>query len=512
MAGAGPPELSGFDYLGELGEGGFADVFRYRQHLGREVAVKVLRTPARTQADRDGFRNEVQRMAMLSAHPGIVTIYEVGVAPDGRPYLTMEYCPGGHLGTVAQARPLSVAKALAVGIKVAAAVEAAHRAGILHRDIKPANVLLTEYDQPALTDFGIAAGGLLDGPVGGGVSVPFTAPEVLDRSTDGDERSDVYSLAATVYAVLAGRSPFHTGVPMTDAELVGRVLRAPLPPTGRPDVPPALEQVLARALDRDPARRHETAAAFGRALQGIEVELGLAPTELRVGGPSPAAPPPSPDDDDPDRTRFRPIPRVDPDGPAAPPAAPAPPAAGAGSVAPGWSSGPAAGGPPVTGLGDRTVSRRGAAPATAPAAEGPDAPIRTSGRRLAFTAGGAVVLVVAIVFLLSRLGGGAEDGAASTTTSPGTEPLVLDRPLSRPERVEFVADDAGRRLVWSAPTAAEGDTYQVTYTDGPAELRGETVTVEEQEFPIDTERKVCLVVEAIRGGQVSETSAEVCSE
>ena len=127
MTEAPPPDLPGYDYQRELGHGGFADVYLYRQHLpSREVAVKVLRQPATSDADRAQFENEANRMAMLSSHPGIVTIYEVGVTPDGRPYLTMEYCPHDHFGQIARAHPLTVARALEVGIKVAAAVETAH--------------------------------------------------------------------------------------------------------------------------------------------------------------------------------------------------------------------------------------------------------------------------------------------------------------------------------------------------------------------------------------------------
>lgn len=151
-------------------------------------------------------------------------------------------------------------------------------------------MLLTEWDEPVLTDFGIAGGGGSDGPVHQGVSVPFAAPEVLNRSTDGDERAGVSSLGATIYAVLAGRSPFHTGAPMADAELLRRILHEPVPPTGRSDVPPQLEAVLAAALARDPARRYESALRSREPFQGVELELGLAQTALRVGGAATAQP------------------------------------------------------------------------------------------------------------------------------------------------------------------------------------------------------------------------------
>ncbi len=384
MADAPPPALPGYDYQRELGHGGFADVYLYRQQLpSREVAVKVLRQTAASAEARAQFENEANRMAMLSSHPGIVTIYEVGVSPDDRPYLTMEYCPHGHFGVIARAHPLTVSRALEVGIKVAAAVETAHQAAILHRDVKPANILLTTYGEPALTDFGIAGGADGEGLSSSqGVSIPFAAPEVLSGATVGDELSDVYSLAATVYALLAGRAPFSTGEAMSELELIERVLNAPLPPTGRADIPPSLERALTRALARDPGRRPESAVAFGRALQGVEAELGLAQTPLRIADTS-AVPPPAPVDGDDDSTRFRGVQRVDPEGPPAAAITAVPPSDR--SVRPATPR-PAADWEPATrpgddgGLGDRTVHRQ---PTPTPSAAGPDAapePSASSGR------------------------------------------------------------------------------------------------------------------------------------
>ncbi len=514
-----PPDLPGYDFVRELGRGGFADVYLYRQHLpSREVAVKVLRDPARTATDRDQFENETNRMAMLSSHPGIVTIYEVGVAPDDRPFLTMEFCPHDHFGSIARAQPLTVARALEVGIKVAAAVETAHQASILHRDIKPANILLTTYGEPALTDFGIAGGG--DGEehaVTQGMSIPFAAPEVLNGTTTGDERSDVYSLGATVYALLAGRSPFSTGAPLSDSELIQRVLHSSLPPTGRADLPASLERVLATSLVRDPANRYDSAAAFGRALQGVEAELGLAQTPLRIADTSAVPPPPRADLDDDDSTRFRSLQRVDPDGPSAPAVTGVPPA-GAGTSArsaapgPGWSDGPAA--PPAeTGLGDRTVHRGPrAATADEPVPE-PDvelAPPRD--RRTLLTVLGVVVLVGVAALLVTRMGGGADEATDSSTTTVDTSPLVVTGTPARPEQVRVVAvEGGGQRITWRTRSAAEGDRYQVFFSQGPPELRGEATVVEEEELVVDADDRICVVVEAIRSGRVSDASTEVCS-
>ncbi len=155
---AAPPDLPGFTYVDLLGSGGFADVYLYEQHLPRRrVAVKVLLTDRMSSGSVSEFTSEANVMAMLSTHPAIVTIYQAGVAADGRPYLVMEYCPKPNLQVRYRREPFPIAESLRVGVQVAAAVETAHRAGVLHRDIKPANILVTEYNRPALTDFGIAS-------------------------------------------------------------------------------------------------------------------------------------------------------------------------------------------------------------------------------------------------------------------------------------------------------------------------------------------------------------------
>ena len=122
-----PPQLEGFDYVEPLGTGGFADVFLYEQQQPRRrVAVKVLLADRLASGAAQEFADEANVMAMLSTHPAIVTIYQTGVAADGRPYLVMEYCPRPNLQQRARKEPFSVAEALRVGVQVAGAVETAH--------------------------------------------------------------------------------------------------------------------------------------------------------------------------------------------------------------------------------------------------------------------------------------------------------------------------------------------------------------------------------------------------
>ncbi|GAA3807651.1 serine/threonine-protein kinase [Cellulomonas soli] len=277
-----PPHLPGYTYVHVLGLGGFADVFLYQQELPRrEVAVKVLLAGSLDDQVRTRFQTEANLMAQLSHHPSIVTIHQAAIAADGRPYLVMEYCSRAGLAERYRQERISVAEALRIGIRLSSAVETAHRAGILHRDIKPANVLTTDFGWPALTDFGIAATTGHGAGATVGMSIPWSPPELLGERPTGDERSDVYSLGATIYSLLAGRTPFELpGSPNGAADLVGRIERMPLPPTGRDDVPADLHDVLVRTMEKHPSRRFASAAGVARALQQVEAGLRLPATPL----------------------------------------------------------------------------------------------------------------------------------------------------------------------------------------------------------------------------------------
>ena len=174
-------------------------------------------------------------MAQLSAHPSILTVYQASVSSDGRPYLVMELCSASlseryRRGAASGARGAADRRS-----RSASAVETAHQAGVLHRDIKPSNILLTAYGHPVLSDFGIAstlAGQEDQDSVG--LSIPWSAPEVLLDETPGTLASEVWSLAATVYSLLAGRSPFEIpGGSNSSSDLMARIARAKPQPIGR---------------------------------------------------------------------------------------------------------------------------------------------------------------------------------------------------------------------------------------------------------------------------------------
>lgn len=307
-----PPELPGFRYLEPLGTGGFADVFLYEQEMPRrQVAVKVLLADRISSSAAQEFADEANVMAMLSTHPAIVTIYQAGVAGDGRPYLVMEYCPRPNLQLRARRESFSVAEALRVGVQVAGAVETAHRAGVLHRDIKPANILVTAYNRPALTDFGIASTTGATGEASG-MSIPWSPPESFAESPTSGPRTDVWALGATIYTLLAGRSPFERpGERNSSADLIERIERAALTSLGRPDSPESLQRVLERAMAKNPDDRYPSAVAFARALQKVQIELSHSVTPIDIVDDHPTAE--DLDDDGDGLTRVREIVSIDPD-------------------------------------------------------------------------------------------------------------------------------------------------------------------------------------------------------
>jgi len=266
-----------------LGSGGFADVFLYQQNMPRRlVAVKVLLSRVQDDPSARALAGEADIMASLSAHPAILTVYEASVAADGRPYLVMEYCPTS-LTNRYRSEKIPVPEVLDIGIKVTAAVESAHRSGLLHRDIKPANILVTAYGHPVLSDFGVATGGLDGQDDMIAMSPPWSAPEVVQRHSSGTVASEVWALGATVYTLLAQRSPFDIpGRRRSDEQLKARIVRARVAPTGRDDVPPSLERVLAGAMRRDPADRYPSARAFGEALQEVQHEIGMSVTPIEL--------------------------------------------------------------------------------------------------------------------------------------------------------------------------------------------------------------------------------------
>ncbi|UOQ88812.1 serine/threonine protein kinase [Agromyces endophyticus] len=558
-----PPDLPGYSSLGLLGSGGFADVFLYEQKLPRrKVAVKVLLTEELGRDTRAQFVAEANLMAQLSAHPFIVTIFHADVSADGRPYFVMEYCSGPSLAERYKREPFSVEDALRTGVRLAGAIATAHAAGILHRDIKPANVLTNDYGWPALTDFGISsnlegelpvhtvtaaelgATGSGSGQSAVGLSVPWSPAEMFEDDPKPDTRSDVFSLAATVHTLLAGRTPFEIpGRSNGSLDLMGRIERGAITPIGRPDVPASLVAVLAKGMAVHRADRYPSAVEFARALQRVELELGYAATTIEVpnlGAERDAAPA----DDGADATRARTVQTVEAQAPRpAPTAIGAPPAA-----APVAASAPAPGAPPID--DDRTRARtpqqvvaqpqrpapvvddatviRGAATPTAGApatdativrprtnvAEAPGAAATETraprrGRVGAIIAAAAGVVIVAVVGIAIALAGTfATPEPEPTPDGDGQDALIENTvPVAK---VEY-AGAKGSSAVFevSHDRAEDGDRYRWARADGS----GTTAVTEESTITVDNPGGgvVCIDVQVQRGSKTSE-QVRGCSE
>ncbi|WP_226437873.1 serine/threonine-protein kinase [Rhodococcus yananensis] len=277
---------SGFTDATEIGRGGFGVVYRCREGaLDRTVAVKVL-APDPDTDNLERFLREQRAMGRLSGHPHIVNVLQVGTTASGRPFLVMQYHPRDSLDTrIRRGGPLPWRDVLTVGVKLAGALETAHRLGIAHRDVKPANILLTDFGEPQLTDFGIARvrGGFetATGEVTG--SPAYTAPEVLSGRTP-TPASDVYSLAATLFCALTGHAAFERRSGERMVSQFVRVTTEPIPDLRTDGVPDELCATIEDAMAVDPASRPATAATFGDRLRAVQEAQGLPVDELAVAG------------------------------------------------------------------------------------------------------------------------------------------------------------------------------------------------------------------------------------
>ena len=164
--------IQGYERLTQIGKGGFSRVYRGEQaKLKRSVAVKVLNFGLNDEADRYSFERECELMGRVSTHPNIVTVHDTAFTADGRPCIVMEYYPGGSLADlISEVRQLNPKEVLEVGVQIASALEASHQSGVLHCDLKPQNILISEFGQPALGDFGISTFTEERTRTGGGVS------------------------------------------------------------------------------------------------------------------------------------------------------------------------------------------------------------------------------------------------------------------------------------------------------------------------------------------------------
>ena len=276
-----PPEIPGYEGLAEIGHGGFAVVYRaHDDRFNRSVAIKVLTGPLDA-ASRKRFERERRAMGTLSRHPHCVTVYDSGFTSDDRPYLVMEDMSGGSLRQRIDDGPMPWPQVVAIGVKLAGALHAAHEAGVLHRDIKPENVLCSAYGEPKLADFGIArleADTLTSGMI---FATPAHAAPELFEGGGPTRGSDVYSLGSTLFMLMAGNAPFARRNDEPVIAMITRASQEPVPDLRPRGVPDAVCAVVEDAMGKRPDDR-PTAAEIGRRLQDAQRAAGVEPTPMAV--------------------------------------------------------------------------------------------------------------------------------------------------------------------------------------------------------------------------------------
>jgi len=264
--------------LSRLGSGGMAEVYCAQDlQLGRKVALKLLHRRFAQDGDFvERFRREASAAAGLQ-HTHVVGVYDRGEWDDTY-YIAMEYLEGRTLKQIISDHgPLAPLAAIDIAVQILKAARFAHRRGIIHRDIKPHNVILDEEGRAKVTDFGIARAGPSDMTETG--SIMGTAQYLSPEQAQGhavSASSDLYSIGIVLYEMVAGRLPFNGESAVTIA--LKQVSEAPVPPSAHnPAVPPELDAIVLRALEKDPAHRFADADEFGAALEGLAARLRSIP-------------------------------------------------------------------------------------------------------------------------------------------------------------------------------------------------------------------------------------------
>jgi serine/threonine protein kinase len=288
-----PPEIPGLAELRPLASGGFSTVWQARQEsLNRFVAVKVDERKLTSESERRRFLREAGAAGRMSGHPGIVTVHDAGILDDDRPYLVMELCPGGSLSRWLRPENRKTQEEVRdVGVRIADALAAAHARGVLHRDVKPANILIDSFNHAGLADFGLAivpeAGSKLSESLE--ALTPAYAPREVIYGEAPTEASDVYSLAATLYALLSGKPPrWRDDQPPSLADVIELQDK---PIERLPGVHRGFMDLLLRALSDAPAIR-PTAADFRDELAALDLPGGdHGQPRMRINGRAAAGTP-----------------------------------------------------------------------------------------------------------------------------------------------------------------------------------------------------------------------------
>src|SRR5262247_706928 len=308
-----PPQIGAYQILAQLGRGGMGEVhLALDTRLRRKVAIKLL--PAEFTADTGRVRRFEQEARAASAlnHPNIITVHEIGEAPiqDGnRRYIVTEYVEGETLRQRMNGAPrqkMNLSEAIDVASQIAAALSAAHEAGIAHRDIKPENVMLRRDGIVKVLDFGLAkltepSAPALDSPRGGSPEVDSKDSTLIKNSTASgvvmgtprymspeqargekvDARTDIFSLGVTLYEMITGRTPFAGKTP---GEMIAAILRDEAPPLAEyaREAPPELQRLIGKALRKNREERYQVVKDLLLDLKGLKQDLELKAREASV--------------------------------------------------------------------------------------------------------------------------------------------------------------------------------------------------------------------------------------
>jgi serine/threonine protein kinase len=274
----------GYGSVVAIASGAFATVYRAVE-LGtsRPVALKLLRLGDASQSALDPLNEHLDTLTLLSKHPNVLTLYRTFFTPEDLPVLVTELCRESLAQRLARNGPLPAATVVPLAVKVAGALETAHKAGLVHGDVKPENILISAVGEPLLGDFGLASLQAAAAPTEhlAGEMTLHTPPEAFEGGPL-TPAADVYGLASSIYQLLLGRGPVVTFPGEEPAAVILRVLRdtAPRPPLG--SMPIALADLLEAALSKTPADRPPTAASFAESLRSIEEASGWPPTPYVV--------------------------------------------------------------------------------------------------------------------------------------------------------------------------------------------------------------------------------------
>ncbi|MFD4205227.1 serine/threonine-protein kinase [Micromonospora tulbaghiae] len=296
------PIVPGLTDLQVFARGGYATIYRATQiSVGREVAVKIENRTLDSERDQARFLREARAAGRMSSHPHVVDLFDVGVTVDQHPYLIMELCDGSYAERM-RTSPLGPAETRDLGVKIADALVHSHAAGVLHRDVKPANILHSEFNSAVLADFGLAVlAEFRDSSVMLEALTPAYAPPETFNHSPPTPAVDVYSLCATLYAVMYGRPPRWHSERNPSLVTVLEMFQQPIP--GLPGVPGELIDVLRLGMSNDPGARPSAVELRGLLaslpLDGAPATGGLydgatGDRSHRTGGPNPR--PPADDD------------------------------------------------------------------------------------------------------------------------------------------------------------------------------------------------------------------------